>query len=329
MKKVLVTGGIGFLGHHLVDYLIENTDWEIIILDRIDESSNLNRLPKLQNWAGNEDRVKFVWHDLKAEINSSVYNFLEEPNIILHLAAGSHVDRSIGDPMLFVQDNIVGTCNILNYARKLPNLELFMNFSTDEIFGTAKEGQAFKEMDRYNSGNPYSATKAGAEELCVSFHNTYKMPIINTHCMNIFGERQFHEKFIPLTVKKLLNDEKIQIHCNSDLEIGSRVYMHAWEVCDAVMFVIKNGKVGEKYNIVNDVNTREFDNLTMAKMVAEIMDKELEYEMMIERGSGQGYDLRYCLDGSKLRELGWKSERSLGELLEKTINYTIENQEWI
>ena len=126
-----------------------------------------------------------MWHDLKAELNPLLIKSLGRVDTILHLAAGSHVDRSIDDPMSFVMDNVVGTCNLLNYARNVDTLEKFVYFSTDEVFGPAPDGVDYKEWDRYNSGNPYSATKAGAEELCLSFNNTYKMPMMITHCMNV------------------------------------------------------------------------------------------------------------------------------------------------
>ena len=330
MKNVLVTGGVGFIGHHLVDYLLINTDHHVTILDRIDVSSNQNRIYDLLSYQINSDRVTFVWHDLKAEINSSVAKMLNEPSIILHLAAGSHVDRSIDDPLSFVMDNVVGTCNILNYARTLTDLDRIVYFSTDEVFGPADEGQWFDEWDRYNSGNPYSASKAGGEELAVAFHNTYALPVIITHCMNVYGERQHSEKFIPSTVRKLMNDETIQIHCDNRVEeIGSRVYMHAKEVCEALMYIVEQGEVGEKYNIVSDGKNREIDNLEMAQKIADVVGKELIYEKVVDRGSGLGYDIRYGLSGNKLRDLGWKSEESLDDLLCELVKWYMENEKWL
>ena len=330
MKNVLVTGGIGFIGHHLVDYLLKNTDWNVTVLDRIDASSNQSRIFELESFQNNKERVKFVWHDLRAEVNDSVSNFFDSPEIILHLAAGSHVDRSIDDPLMFVQDNVVGTCNLLNYARTLPNLELFVYFSTDEVFGPAEDGELFKDDDRYNSGNPYSASKAGGEELAVAFHNTYGLPVIITHCMNVFGERQYHEKFIPSTIRKLNRGETIQIHCDKNLEIpGSRVYMHAEEVCDALVYIVKKGNVGEKYNIAPVDNYREIDNETMALMISELLDKEIVLERVVDRGSGQGYDLRYGLDGTKLKNLGWKSNKELSDYLKQVVEWSMKNERWI
>src|SRR5689334_16061029 len=176
--KVLVTGGAGFIGSNLVEYILANTDWDITILDRLDHSGNLNRLAEIG--AHDNPRVRFMFHDLRATMNDQVIQQIGHHAYILHLAAGTHVDRSITDPMSFVLDNVVATCNILDFARKSGCLR-FVQFSTDEVFGPAPEGVRYKENDRYNSGNPYAATKAGAEELAVSYHNTYGLPVIVTH----------------------------------------------------------------------------------------------------------------------------------------------------
>ena len=224
MKRVLITGGAGFIAHHLINYLLKKTDWEIISLDRLDYSGNLNRLENiLSNCSQKEkSRVKIVFHDLKSEINPWIKKELGKIDIILHLAAGSHVDRSIDFPMEFVLDNVVGTANILEYARsthKSTGLERFIYFSTDEIFGPAPKGVDYKENDRYNSTNPYSASKAGGEELSVAYENTYGLPVYITHTMNVFGERQHPEKFIPMCIKKIRDGEKVTIHSDKSKKL--------------------------------------------------------------------------------------------------------------
>ena len=160
-KKILITGGAGFIAHHLIDKILSNTDWKIITIDRLDFSGNLNRLKEVVSsyTESEQKRVKVVHHDLKAELNPEIKATIGSIDYIAHLAAGSHVDRSITYPLEFVMDNVVGTANILDYARKLNNLERFLYFSTDEIFGPAPTGIYFKENDRYNSTNPYSASK--------------------------------------------------------------------------------------------------------------------------------------------------------------------------
>jgi dTDP-glucose 4,6-dehydratase len=329
MKNVLVTGGVGFVGHHMVDYLLRNTDAHVTILDRLDVSGNINRLTALDSWEKNKNRVKFVWHDMKAELHSNeiLCTMLGDPDVVLHIGAGSHVDRSIEDPMSFVMDNVVGTCNILNYARRLSNLKNFVYFSTDEVFGPAPEGVNYKEWDRYQSGNPYSATKAGGEELCLAFENTYKMPIMISHCMNIFGERQHPEKFIPSCIRKIVRGEKVIIHANHSLtKAGSRFYIHAQNVCSAVDFIMKNGKNGDKYNIVGE---REIDNLSLAQMIANILGKPLNYELVDFHSSRPGHDLRYALDGSKMQQMGWNLPMDLENSMASVVDWSLKNPEWI
>ena len=182
-KRILITGGAGFIAHHVIDKILSTTDWEIITLDRLDFSGNLNRLKEIVSSYPDieQKRVKVVHHDLKAELNPEICATIGKIDYISHLAAGSHVDRSITYPLEFVMDNVVGTAHILDYARKIDGLERFAYFSTDEVFGPAPPGIYYKENDRYNSTNPYSASKAGAEELVVAFENTYGLPAIVTH----------------------------------------------------------------------------------------------------------------------------------------------------
>ena len=329
MKHVLITGGVGFIGHHMVNYLLENSDAQITVVDRLDTSGNLNRLTELDNYQKNKNRVNFVWHDFKSEIikNEVLTAMLNKPDTILHIGAGSHVDRSIEDPLSFVMDNVVGTCNVLNYARTLDNLNNLIYFSTDEVFGPADPGIAHHEWHHYNSGNPYSASKAGGEELCLAFHNTYKLPVMISHCMNVFGERQHPEKFIPSCIRKIYKGEKVIIHSNKNLtKAGSRFYIHANNVCSGVDFILNNGKHGDKYNIVGE---KELDNYQVASIIADILGKPLNYEFVYFHSSRPGHDLRYALDGSKLAKMGWNLESTVEKSLEKTIQWSLANPKWI
>lgn len=324
--KVLVTGGAGFVGHHVVQHLLETTDWDVILLDRLDLSGNLNRLTDLDCWEANKARVTFVWHDLKAPISDTNARYIGKPDYVLHLAAGSHVDRSIDDPLSFVMDNVVGTCNLLNWARTNESLQHLIYFSTDEVFGPAPEGTNWREWDRYNSGNPYAASKAGAEELCVAFHNTYRLPISITHCMNIFGERQHAEKFIPSTIRKVIQGETVTIHSDKTrTKSGSRFYIHARQVAEAVRFILGMVPNGDKFNIVGE---REVSNLEMAEMIAAALHKPLKHEMVDFHSSRPGHDLRYALDGNKLAEAGWTPKRSLEQTLAQTVTWFQRNPAW-
>ena len=338
-KRVLITGGAGFVAHHLIGQVIKNTDWEIVSLDRLDYSGNLNRLHDIMLTFDVETRkrVKIVHHDLKAELNPLVRSEVGDVDYILHLAAGSHVDRSIDYPMEFVLDNVVGTCNILEFARtQKHNLERFVYFSTDEIFGPAPDGIKYKENDRYNSTNPYSATKAGGEELAVAFHNTYDLPIYITHTMNVFGERQHPEKFIPMCIKRARDGEVVTVHSDRTKTIaGSRHYIHAEDVASALLFLLDHKGEFEptwgnakcpKFNIVG---SEELNNLELAQIIADAQNKELKYEMVDFHSSRPGHDLRYALSGDKMRELGWVPAKSVRERIAQVTQWTLANERWI
>tara|TARA_R110000744_G_scaffold63869_2_gene131383 strand:- start:6633 stop:7631 length:999 start_codon:yes stop_codon:yes gene_type:complete len=329
-KRILVTGGAGFVGHHIIEVLLRETDFEVISLDRLDTSGTLSRLSHIlelnPKW---KSRLDVVWHDLKAPLNDYAIKQLGDITHILHLAAGSHVDRSIEYPMEFVMDNVVGTTNLLDYARLnlKETLKFFLYFSTDEVFGPAPEGVFYKEDDRYRSGNPYSASKAGAEELCMAYENTYKMPISISHTMNVFGNRQHPEKFIPLLIGNIRDGKKTYIHSNADCTVaGTRHYVDAKDVADAVLFLMDNGKVGEKYNIVGKEET---NNLQLAQMISELMEKPLIYEMLDFHSSRPGHDLRYALCGEKMRSLGWEPRKDLKERLRDVISWSTENKQWL
>jgi len=311
-KTVLITGGAGFIGHHMIKYFLKHSDWDIISLDRLDFSGNLNRLYKVVD-DSTKHRVKVIFHDLKAEINDNVASEIGHVDFIVHAAAGSHVDRSIEDPLSFVMDNVVGTANILNFARRFPNLERFIYFSTDEVFGPAPTGVLYSENDRYNSTNPYSATKAGGEELAVAFHNTYGLPVFITHTMNVIGEYQTPEKFLPMCIEKINAGQTVSIHSNAEKTIaGSRHYIYADDVASCILFLLNLENYSEpkgfgdskcpKFNVVGH---EELSNLELAQMVADLVGKPLHYEMVDFHSQRPGHDLRYAMSGDKLKEMGW------------------------
>ena len=337
-KKILITGGAGFIAHHLIYKILKETDWDIISLDRLDFSGNLNRLNEVVSEFPSieQKRVKIIHHDLKAELNPELCSMIGKIDYISHLAAGSHVDRSISYPLEFVMDNIIGTAHILEYARKCDDLERFAYFSTDEVFGPAPIGVNYKENDRYNSTNPYSATKAGAEELVVAFENTYGLPAIITHTMNVFGERQHPEKYIPLVIKKVKDNETVTIHSNKEKTVaGSRHYIHAEDVSEALLFLYdydlsllpkdKSEINCQKFNIVGK---DEIDNLSLAKFIAKTQNKTLNFEMVDFHSQRPGHDLRYSLDGSKMKKMGWEPH-SAYKRLEKVIDWTLKNDRWL
>ena len=326
MKNIVITGGCGFIGHHFVEHILKETDWNIKIIDKLTYASfGFARLEDIG--AINNPRVKVFTYDLASELSVGLIKELGDVNYIVHMAADTHVDNSISEPVSFVKNNINSTLHMLEYARGLKNLEIFFYFSTDEVYGPALGDKLYKENERHNPTNPYSASKSGAEQLCVSYGNTYQLPIMRINVMNAFGERQHVEKFIPKAIKKVLNGELVHIHSYPDKkQAGTRFYIHGRNIAAGVLFLIKNGKIGEAYNLTGE---KEVSNLELAQFIADTLDKELRYEMVDFHSSRPGHDLRYGLDGDKMREMGWELPVGFEESMRKTVLWTYENQKWL
>jgi len=326
-KKIVLTGGCGFIGHHFAEYVYKNTDWDIIIIDKLTYASmGLNRLRN--NILLYTPRVKVFTIDLCEELSEGIKKEIgTDINYIVHMAAETHVDNSIREPMKVIKNNVNSTVNLLEWARNLKNLEIFFYFSTDEVFGPALGDTLYKEWDRHRPTNPYSASKSAAENICISYENTYKIPLMIVNVMNAFGERQHVEKFIPLCIKKILNNELVYIHSYPDkITSGTRFYIHAQNIASAVLFLIQNGTIGEKYNISGE---KEVSNLELAQLIAKSMDRELKYELIDFHSTRPGHDLRYGLDGTKIYELGWNPKFNFEKSLEKTVIWTLNNIEWL
>jgi dTDP-glucose 4,6-dehydratase len=324
--RVLITGGCGFVGHHLVEHILKKTDWSVVVFDKLNYASlGFDRLRDINVF--DDSRVTVLAVDFSQPLSAGLKQEAGVVDYIFHLGAETHVDRSIDDPGPFVISNVVGTMEMLNFARTQKNLKKFFYFSTDEVFGPAPQGVAYKEWDRYNSGNPYAAAKAGGEELCLAYGNTYKLPVVITHCMNIFGERQHPEKFIPMTIRKILKGETVIVHSDANKKVpGSRYWIHARNVAAAVMFLVDSGKPQDKYNIVGE---KEVDNLQMAKAIAKALGKDLKFELVDFHSSRPGHDLRYALDGGKMAQMGWNLPITFESSLEKSIHWFIDNPKWL
>jgi len=326
-KTIVLTGGCGFIGHHFAEYIFKNTDWNIIIIDKLSYASmGFERLRN--NEIIYSERVKVFTLDLCNEFSEGIKKEIgTNINYIVHMAAETHVDNSIKEPIKIISNNINSTLYLLEWAKTLKNLEIFFYFSTDEVFGPALGDTLYNEWDRHKPTNPYSASKSAAENICISYQNTYKIPLMIVNVMNAFGERQYVEKFIPLCIKKILNDELIYIHSYPDkITSGTRFYIHAQNIANAVLFLIKNGKIGEKYNISGE---KEVSNLELAQLIAKFIGKELKYEMTDFHSTRPGHDLRYGLNGNKIYELGWCPKFDFEKSLEKTVKWTLNNLEWL
>lgn len=338
-KKVLITGGNGFVGHHIIEHILKNTDWIIYNIDKLSYSSNgFDRLRDIE--AFDEKRVNNFAFDL---INPLSYGLKKEIgnhlDYILNVAAESHVDNSIKDPVNFINNNINSTLNLLEYNREMNST--FIQFSTDECYGSAPEGVNYKEGDRHNPGNPYSASKSACESIVRSYANTYKMRCMITNGMNILGERQHPEKFLPLVINKILYNQTLEIHSNKEkTKAGSRFYIHARNVADAILFIINNvNETLDPYDAgkgcFNIVGEKELDNLQLAKIIEKYVkkhvDNDLKWKFVDFHSSRPGHDLRYALDGNKLKILGWEPPKTIEETIEKIVDWYFfnDNRIWL
>lgn len=334
--KIVITGGAGFVGHHVVEHFIKNTDWDIVVLDKLTYATNgFDRLRDIDCF--DDNRVKIFTTDLNEPLSVGIKKEIGEVDYIINLASESHVDNSIKDPVNFTLNNVKLVLNMLEWARELKELKKFIQFSTDECYGTAPEGVCYKEGDRYNPGSPYSASKASQDSICMAYANTYKLPINITNSMNIIGERQHPEKFIPLCIKKILNGEEITIHANKDLtKSGTRFYLHARNIANALQFILEktderlsqSDASSGKWNIVGE---KEIANLDLAKLIGEIMGKEAKTKMVDFHSSRPGHDLRYALDGSKLKKAGFEFPINFEDSLKKTVEWSLKdnNKKWL
>lgn len=329
MKKILITGGAGFIGSHLIDEILDNTDWNIIALCRVGNIGDIRRIAHLQYHDKiSEDRVKILYHDLKFDIPSYLNEEIGHVDYIAHIAANSHVDRSILHPKIFFEDNVIGTVNLLEWYRKYNPRAVFLNFLTDEVFGPAPYNYDFKEDDRWRPSNPYSASKCGQGAAGISYNVTYGLPIITTYCMNIFGPKQHSEKFVSKCIHNLLLDLPIDIHSkldhNNQVEyIGERHWIYVRNCTNAILFLLLHGKSGDHYNIVGQ---NKLTNDAMASKIALMLNKIPKFNFVDFHQTRPGHDRRYGLDGSKLTSIGWSAPYDFDSSLAKTIEWHCTNE---
>jgi dTDP-glucose 4,6-dehydratase len=328
-KTILITGGAGFVGHHCVEHLLKNTDWEIIVLDSLNYAGNMNRITDIEVF--NPKRVKFIWHDLKAPISETTHKLMGKLDCCIHFAAESHVDRSLQDSIPFAMSNVVGTANLLEYLKKFQPQCKTLIFSTDEVFGPASEGVYFKENDSHRPSNPYAASKSGEEMIAYSFAHAFGLPISIIRSMNIIGERQHPEKFIPKTIKAILNNEKVVLHGKGREDLSSRCWIHARNVADALLFLLDKAEKEEFYHIVGEERTV----LEIADWICEVIKgmrlKENEIQWADYHAARPGHDKRYALSGEKLAKMGWKPPVDLEASIKKVVKWTLEpkNRKWL
>jgi dTDP-glucose 4,6-dehydratase len=324
MKRALLTGAAGFAGSHIVDHILQTTDWEIVGLDRLSYAGSLDRLKEHR---GNP-RLNFVFHDFRAVFPTSLLKRIGKIHYVIHNGAETHVDRSLLLPGDFIESNVVGTFHVLEAARRI-GVERFIFTSTDEVFGPAPPGVSYEEDDPIKPSNPYSATKAAGEALCYSYFKSYGLPVVTTRTMNMFGEKQHPEKFVPLVMKKVLDGERVPIHAAKYEGVvavcGSRNWLHARNQADAILFLLEHGRDGQTYHVAGI----EKSNSDIAELVAQFVGADLRKVFVDAVTHRRGHDLRYALADDKIRSLGWKPPVEFLPSLEKTVLWTLAHKEWL
>ena len=310
--RYLITGGCGFIGSHFVRLILNKyKDSEVINLDKLTYAGNLGNLRDIEN----NSRYKFVKGDICD--NKLVLDLVKDVDIVVNFAAESHVDRSIIEPESFVKTDVLGTQNLLEACRKF-NVR-FLQISTDECYGSIQNGK-FKESDNLNPSSPYSASKASADLLVLSYHITYGLNVMITRTTNNFGPNQYPEKLIPLFVTNLLEGKKVPVYGNG---LNVRDWIYVVDNCEAIDFVINNGKSGEIYNIGSGNGK---NNLEITKFVLKELGKD---ENSIEYVKDRlGHDKRYALDSTKINKLGWKPRFQFELALKETIKWYKSNEKW-
>lgn len=330
-KKILITGGAGFIGSHVIRLFVNKYPYyQIYNLDKLTYAGNLENLIDVED----QSNYNFIREDIGDP--EAVKKIFEEvqPDAVIHLAAESHVDRSIKDPMSFIHTNIIGTVNLLNAARDLwkDDMEkhLFYHISTDEVYGSLDHGGFFLETTPYDPQSPYSASKASSDHFVRAWHNTYKIPVVVSNCSNNYGPYQFPEKLIPLCINNIKNNKPLPIYGKGE---NVRDWLYAEDHAQAIDVVFHQGKVGETYNIGG---FNEWKNIDIVRLLCKIMDKKLgqakgESEKLITFVKDRaGHDLRYAIDAHKImNELGWQPSLQFEEGLEKTVDWYLNNETWL
>lgn len=330
-KHILITGGAGFIGSHVVRRFVTNyPDYQIVNFDNLTYAGNLENIKDIEK----SSNYTFVKGDIcdAAAVEKALHDF--QIDTIIHLAAESHVDRSITDPLAFVRTNVLGTATLLNEAKKYWNGnydgKLFYHVSTDEVYGSLGETGFFYEDTSYDPRSPYSASKAGSDHLVMAFYHTYHMPVVISNCSNNYGPNHFPEKLIPLSINNILNKKALPIYGKGE---NVRDWLYVIDHASAIDVILHKGKIGDTYNVGGH---NEWTNIDLIKLLCKLMDEKLgnaagTSEQLISFVKDRaGHDLRYAIDATKLKdELGWVPSVTFEEGLSKTIDWYLENKDWL
>lgn len=332
MKTYLITGGAGFIGSNFIMYLLEkNKDIKIINMDKLTYAGNLENLKKVENHPN--------YNFIKADIcdKKAVKHVFRKNNIdyVINFAAESHVDRSIKNPYIFAKTNVLGTVNLLNCSKTaweskdgFPLEKKFLQISTDEVYGSLGTTGYFKETSSLDPHSPYASSKASADLIVKSYYTTYKMPINITRCSNNYGPYQFPEKLIPLVINNCLNKKHLPIYGDG---LNIRDWLYVKDHCKAIDMVIKNGKIGEVYNIGgHNEKTNIYIVKTIIKYINKYVDSTITEQLIKYVEDRKGHDRRYAIDPTKIKnDLGWQPNINFEEGIDKTIKWYLKNSTWL
>jgi dTDP-glucose 4,6-dehydratase len=332
MKNILVTGGCGFIGANFIRYLLEESDFSgrLVNVDKLTYAGNPESLSGIdEKYAG---RYFFEKTDICNRKKISEIFERHQIDTVCHLAAESHVDRSIVRPDAFIQTNIIGTFTLLEIAKEgMKHLKLFHHVSTDEVFGSLGDEGLFTENTPYHPNSPYAASKAASDHLVRAYHKTYNLPVTISNCSNNYGPYQFPEKLVPLIILNAMEGKPLPVYGEGR---NVRDWLFVRDHCEALWLIMKSGKRGETYNIGGN---NEIENIVLVEMICDILEKtvgqrgEKPYRELITFVKDRpGHDWRYAIDFSRLKqELGWSPRESFESGLQKTVTWYLENQDWV
>ena len=330
-KTILITGGAGFIGSHVVRLFVNKyPNYKIVNGDALTYAGNLENLKDIEAKPNYAFEKMDITDEVRVDELFKQYHF----DAVIHLAAESHVDRSILDPLAFVKTNVLGTAVLLNAARKYWNGnyegKLFYHVSTDEVYGTLGETGFFTEETPYDPHSPYSASKAASDHFVMAYYDTYGMPVVMSNCSNNYGSHHFPEKLIPLMINNIRNNKPLPVYGKGE---NVRDWLYVEDHARAIDVVFHKGKLGQSYNVGG---FNEWTNIDLVHLLCRIMDKKLgraegESAKLITYVTDRpGHDLRYAIDATKLnKELGWSPSLQFEEGLEKTVDWYLQNEEWV